>query len=163
MATIFYVAHCVLANIHQALPDRPLPFKATMEDKDDSGGVPLVEPQLLNDTPSKQPAVKPFIKATPVTAEVHANDERRFVLVEGVESSYNLGAMPPLTTRPAGLAATLPATDLNRGDLAAAQHHFAPILALAKYPYKFCNKSHSQDIASAFFDQGKFWNREWDL
>jgi hypothetical protein len=134
-----------------------------MEDKDDSGGVSLVKPQLLDDTPIKQPAVKPSIKATFVTAEVQANNERRFLLVEGVESSYNLGAIPPLTTMPASLAAALPATDLNHGDIAAAQHHFAPILALAKYPYKFCNKSHSQDIALAFFDQGKFWNREWDL
>jgi hypothetical protein len=134
-----------------------------MEDHDDSGGVSLVEPQLLNDTPSKQPAIKPPIKPTPVTAEVPANDENRFVLVEGVESSYNMGVTTPLTTMPASLAAALPATDLNRGDLAAAQHHFTPILALAKYPYKFCNKSQSQDIASAFFDQGKFWNREWDL
>jgi hypothetical protein len=60
-------------------------------------------------------------------------------------------------------AAWLPVSDLQRGDLASPRHHFTPIQALAKYPYKYCNKIHMQDIASAFFDQGKFWQREWDL
>ncbi|KAH7411613.1 hypothetical protein DE146DRAFT_602960 [Phaeosphaeria sp. MPI-PUGE-AT-0046c] len=90
------------------------------------------------------------------------NTERRFVLVEGAVSSYNIGnkrssTAPPVPSSP------LPTIDLSRGDLAPARHHFTPILALAKYPYKFCNPSHSQDIASAFFDAGKFWKREWDL
>lgn len=129
---------------------------------DDSGGVLLAEPQSPAAAPSKQPASKGGTKAAPDTAQAQTNTERRFVLVEGVESSYNLGAMPPPIALPESSAA-LPATDLNRGDPAAAQHHFTPILALSKYPYKYCNKSHSQDISSAFFDQGKFWNREWDL
>jgi len=40
---------------------------------------------------------------------------------------------------------------------------FCPIQALAKYPYKFVPKAYSQAVASAIFDGGKFWQREWDL
>lgn len=56
-----------------------------------------------------------------------------------------------------------PVADLKRGSLASPRHHFTPIQALSRYPYKYCSKSHMQDIASSFFDQGKFWQRQWDL
>ena len=96
------------------------------------------------------------------------NTERRFVWIKDTYSSFNpnLDSMRPSTAQaPAPLtdAAGLPVSDLQRGDLASPRHHFTPIQALAKYPYKYCNKIHMQDIASAFFDQGKFWEREWDL
>jgi len=54
-------------------------------------------------------------------------------------------------------------TDLKPGGLISFGHKFTSIQALSKYPYKFCNKADMQDIASAFFDAGKFWDREWDL
>jgi hypothetical protein len=133
-----------------------------IEDDDESGGVLLDEPEPLPATSSKQPAISSHTKAAPVSTHVQSNTERRFILLEGMASSYNLGAMQT-PTGPPRAASTLPLTDLKSGDLTAAEHHFTPIVALAKYPYKFCNKAHSQDIASAFFDQGKFWNREWDL
>ena len=88
------------------------------------------------------------------------NTERRFVLVQGVGSSYNLGSslqLSPLPARP------LPPAQLKTGELAATHEKFTPIVGLSKYPYKFCNKDCMQTIASAFFDQGKFWAREWDL
>ena len=40
---------------------------------------------------------------------------------------------------------------------------FCLILPIAKYPYKYVPKAHSQAVASAFFDNGQFWSREWDL
>lgn len=133
-----------------------------MFDNEDSGGVSLEPPQPLPAETSKQTAPNPPTKSASVTAPPPTNSERRFVLVEGVESTYNMGTKKPSTDRTVSSAA-LPASGLSRGDLAAARDHFTPVLALAKYPYKFCNKSHSQDIASAFFDAGKFWNRTWDL
>jgi hypothetical protein len=124
-----------------ALPDRLI-------DDDESGGVSLQAPDMLD---SKQG----------VSNETHAIDtpERRFVWLKDAASSFN----PNLDAMRISTAAELPATDLQRGDLTPARHHYTPIQALAKYPYKYCNKSLMQDIASAFFDQGKFWNREWDL
>jgi hypothetical protein len=77
-------------------------------------------------------------------------------------SAYSLSATQT-PTAPSKVSPALPTTNLNRGDLATVYHLFTPIQALAKYPYKFCDKNHSQDIASAFFDGGKFWKREWDL
>jgi len=59
--------------------------------------------------------------------------------------------------------ATMPPTDLQRGQLASSRHRFAPIRGWSKYPYAFCDEPRTQAIASAFFDQGKFWGREWDL
>jgi len=101
---------------------------------------------------SKQPPADPPIKAEPEPTAVptQPNPDRRFVWIEGAVSLHNPGAM----AKP---------TDLQRGDLAPADYHFTPIQALAKYPYKYCNKSCMQEIASAFFDSGKFWTRIWDL
>ena len=132
-----------------ALPDRPVPPEperqpepqsGLAEDSDSSGGV-LLEP--------------------------NANTDCRFIWLKDAESSLNsrLDTMRPSTAHPPPppRVADIPATDLQRGDLTSARHHFTSIQALAKYPYKYCNKSHMQDIASAFFDQGKFWKRVWDL
>lgn len=91
------------------------------------------------------------------------NPDRRFVLIEGAASSYSPSATMQVPVCPPTAAKKLPTTNLQRGDLASLYDHFTPLLAVAKYPYKFCNKQHSQDIASAFFDEGKFWLREWDL
>jgi hypothetical protein len=132
-----------------------------MFDDEDSGGVSLDPPQPLPAEISKHTVANPPTKSAPVTAQ-STNTGRRSILIEGVESSYNMGTKKPSADRLVGSAA-LTTAGLSRGDLAAARDHFTPVLALAKYPYKFCNKSHSQDIASAFFDAGKFWNRTWDL
>jgi hypothetical protein len=152
-----------MSNTEQALPTKPVPPKpTTIEDDDISGGVPLDEPRPHNVTPSKQLPHAPPTKTPPVPAREAANLDRRLVLIEGAASAYNVGAMQTPKGLPKASPA-LPATNLNRGDLAAVHHQFTPIQALAKYPYKFCDKNHSQDIASAFFDEGKFWKREWDL
>lgn len=132
-----------------ALPDRP-PTEPIVSDSDASGGVPL---DLVN-APSKQPAIVD-----------EPNTDRRFVWLKHAESSYNPAPMPNpvIPTQPPNPPASLPATTLTRGDLGFPAKHYSPIVALSKYPYKWCNKSHSQAIASAFFDQAKFWAREWDL
>lgn len=158
-----------------AIPDRPVSSQSEPNPEpkpdhasynDSTGGV------SLENTPSNPPASKQIpasnvdtLTKTPPAVE---NTERRFVWVKDADSSFNpnLDSMRLSTaTAPAPRtdAAGLPVTDLQRGDLASPRHHFTAIQALSKYPYKYCDKSHMQDIASAFFDQGKFWQREWDL
>ena len=143
-----------------ALPDLP-PTEPIFSDSDTSGGIALE----VVDAPNKQPEaiVQPQPEPTPITSD--ANTDRRFVLLKGAESSFNPKSMPKsaTTTVPPKPAAPLPSNNLNRGDLGSATDHYSPVVALSRYPYKWCNKIHSQDIASAFFDQGKFWTREWDL
>jgi hypothetical protein len=134
-----------------ALPDRvPEPI---VSDDNFTGGVAL-EPSKQTTTDVIQPRPKQTTKKP--------NTDRRYIWLKDAESSYNPLPMSKPTTHP-NPSTILSITDLKRGDLAPAQQHFAPIQALARYPYRFCNRSHSQDIASAFFDQGKFWAREWDL
>lgn len=41
--------------------------------------------------------------------------------------------------------------------------NFCPLIAITKFPYKFVNKQYMQQIASAFFDEGKIWNRDWEV
>ncbi|KAL9094062.1 MAG: hypothetical protein Q9165_003732 [Trypethelium subeluteriae] len=53
--------------------------------------------------------------------------------------------------------------DPRRGQLSTPGEWFCPVLAISKFPYTFVNEGASQPIASAFFDAGKFWMREWDL
>ncbi|KAH7073775.1 hypothetical protein BKA63DRAFT_534163 [Paraphoma chrysanthemicola] len=139
-------------------------MEPVVDDNDDdvSGGVSLEDPQPVIGEDSKQTRVAlPIRPAPPPAAQ---NTERRFVVVKGAASAYNPGAMRTPTASLPKAPSQLPATDLQRGDLVATHHHFTPIKALAKYPYSFCDyKARMQDIASAFFDQKKFWNREWDL
>ena len=141
-----------------ALPDRaPEPIAS---DSDASGGVALNP----GNAPSKQPAAD-TVQPEPTPATHEPNTDRRYVWLKDAESLYKPASVPKpaSTVTPPKPAAPLPATDLNRGDLGSATQHYTPIVALSKYPYKWCNQSHSQDIASAFFDKGKFWAREWDL
>jgi hypothetical protein len=53
--------------------------------------------------------------------------------------------------------------EARHGELAEFGAWFAPIVAVSKFPYKYVETSAMQSIASAFFDGGKFWMREWDL
>lgn len=40
---------------------------------------------------------------------------------------------------------------------------FCPFLAVTKFPYKYVDSAFRQPIATAFFDEGKIYNRPWDL
>ena len=40
---------------------------------------------------------------------------------------------------------------------------FCPFLAVTKFPYKYVEGSFRQPIATAFFDEGKIYNRSWHL
>ena len=48
--------------------------------------------------------------------------------------------------------------------LLAPQHQtFCPMTAISKYPYKFAPRDVSEDIAKKFFNEGKFWQRAWEV
>jgi hypothetical protein len=159
-----------------ALPDRtPSPVPSMDDVPAPGGGVALVPeatessgdaPSSSSDASKPSPSPDAIVvteeasEPAPPTNGQNENAERRFVWVQGTESSYNLGSKPQLSALPAH---SLPPALLQRSGLAAPHEKFTPILALSKYPYRFCNKDCMQDIASAFFDQGKFWAREWDL
>lgn len=148
----------------EVLPDRPVsPDTDANSANDDASGGVLLEPTPSYVSASKQTASNEADASIKTPSAV--NTDRRFVWIKGVESSFspNLDSMRPTTAPPPSGDTKLPAIYLQRGDLASARNHYTPIQALAKYPYKYCNKSHMQAIASAFFDQGKFWEREWDL
>lgn len=154
-----------LTNTTKMLPDRHPAALAISEDEGDSGGVPIDSVQsegVLIDLPEDQGKLTTNLPVRPAPIAPQ-NVERRFVVIEGAASSYNPGSERQTTTSAPVSHNSLPSTDLQRGDLTSPRHHFTPIIALSKYPYRFCDKQHSQDIASAFFDQGKFWLREWDL
>lgn len=40
---------------------------------------------------------------------------------------------------------------------------FCPLMAVARFPYRYIQGGLSQTVASRFFDRGKFWERSWDL
>lgn len=140
-----------------ALPDRSL-TDPIVSDSDTSGGIALEAANV----PFKHPeaVVQPQPASAPITTE--QNTDRRFVLLKDADSSYHPKSVPNSTATPKPTA-PLPPNNLNRGDLGSATQHYSPIVALSRYPYKWYNKTHSQDIASAFFDLDKFWAREWDL
>ena len=121
-------------------------------------------PSLVNDSEggvlldTSQSDFVPTQPAEQQNAEA-PNPERAFVWIPGAESSHNMGT----TVKFSPLAARkLPPTGLVKGQLTR-EKCFTPIVALSKFPYKYCGRDWSQKIATAFFDQGKFWAREWDL
>lgn len=50
-----------------------------------------------------------------------------------------------------------------RGTMVATGETFCPIMAISKLPYKFVRKDLMQPVASAFFDQQKFWRYFWEV
>ncbi|KAF2660903.1 hypothetical protein K491DRAFT_688019 [Lophiostoma macrostomum CBS 122681] len=160
MAGRFARLQTLVENDLKALPDRP-----PTPDEDTGGGI------LLDDEVPQNPTATEQVQHAPAEPETSSPSaavespqqeatEKRFVWLKGAASSYNLGSAPKLSPLP---AVKLAPTRLTKGDLTSPEEAFTPIQALAKYPYKFCNQSNSQEIASAFFDGGKFWAREWDL
>jgi hypothetical protein len=149
--------HTVQADL-EALPT--LTPEPILSDSDSTGGVALDSLQTPGDQ-SAADAVQP--DNTPSAPQ--PNPDRRYVWLPDAESSYNPTASPVPLANTATLPPSTPllCPDLNRGDLGSATKHYCPIVALSRYPYRWCDKADSQDIASAFFDQGKFWEREWDL
>lgn len=53
--------------------------------------------------------------------------------------------------------------DSRKGEPAPLGLGFCPFTAVTKFCYKFVKREFQQPIATAFFDEGKIWNREWDL
>ncbi len=53
--------------------------------------------------------------------------------------------------------------DARRGQPAPMGISFSPFGAVVKFCYKFVKKDLQQPLATAFFDQSKIYNREWDL
>ncbi|KAF1844507.1 uncharacterized protein K460DRAFT_404802 [Cucurbitaria berberidis CBS 394.84] len=151
-----------------ALPDRavsPEADSASVGDSEGTGGVSL-ELEQSKTSPNEQ--IPPNNTNSPTkearaASDAEGNPERKFIWIKDAASSYNPAPMPLLPTGLPRAATKPPVNHLQPGDLTSAGHFFTPIQALAKYPYKFCNKDHMQAIASWFFAHGKFWEREWDL
>jgi hypothetical protein len=53
--------------------------------------------------------------------------------------------------------------DSRKGEPAAIGTSFCPFLAISKFPYKYVDQFFRQPMASAHFDEGKIYNRKWDL
>ncbi|PWY84479.1 hypothetical protein BO94DRAFT_494088 [Aspergillus sclerotioniger CBS 115572] len=88
----------------------------------------------------------------PVTPSQEAVQTVEEPPLEGPQSSPEMSAS--LLTDKTELA-TLPIRPSNG--------QFSPLVAVARYPYKNIKGDLSKQIASRFFDAGKFWNRSWDI
>ena len=76
------------------------------------------------------------------------------------QQSSNPVPAKPVITNSGGI--TYP-FDERVGEPAPLGLNFCPLLAVAKFPYKFVPKKLLQPIATAFFDEGKVWTRGWDV
>lgn len=55
------------------------------------------------------------------------------------------------------------ALDPRKGEPSELGMSFCPFLAITKFPYKFVKSDFLQPLATAFFDEGKIYNRNWDM
>ena len=53
--------------------------------------------------------------------------------------------------------------DPRKGEPAPLGVSFSPFGAVTKFCYKFVKKDHQQLLATAFFAEGKIYDREWDM
>jgi len=152
-------------NLLQTLPDRPeLMTPSDVPDSSDHEAAASGEPPLV---PTVQPSdntgadnLDPSHVTTPPPA-ARLSPTTRHTAPPSPPSAIDQAPLSPVQS--SSSSDSLPPPDQRVGDLAPKDAQFTPILALAKYPYKFVSKNYSQAIASAFFDGGKFWARDWDL
>lgn len=161
-ATCLERLHKLVQADLDALPDRaPEPI---VGDSDASGGAPLQHTvKVVNEPTLTNVAQRQTIPITVKPTTEEPDTDCQYIWLKDAKSSHNPASITSIITPSPKPTARLPAHKLKHGDLAPAAQYYTPILALAKYPYKWCDKADSQDIASAFFDRGKFWAREWDL
>ncbi|KAL6705229.1 hypothetical protein ACN47E_007189 [Coniothyrium glycines] len=152
-----------LVQVHvDALPDRAVTPQAEVSTGSDSdGGVPL-DPQLQPNDNHFTPLGTDHDSNTAPPSNADLSDQWAAWL-DNIESSNTTNLETKQQPTAAPTASSAPVTGLQQGHLTAPDQLFTPIQALARYPYKFCDKTHMQDIASIFFDAGKFWEREWSL
>lgn len=81
-----------------------------------------------------------------------------YVLLSSPQTSNRLAKLVQDTPspEPTGL-------DERFGEVASEGMSFCPILAVAKFPYKYISKRFSDAVSDKFFNKGQFWNRKWDL
>jgi len=82
--------------------------------------------------------------------------------LSGEESDY----MPSIRDRVTDhVTLKVPDDDIQYQPLPNSDTAFVPILRLAKFPYipHYIPKEHSENVAAKFFNQQKFWNRQWNL
>ena len=53
--------------------------------------------------------------------------------------------------------------NIRLGDIAHHVQNFCPLMAVAKYPYKYANKADSEIISQGYFAAGLFHQRGWTL
>ncbi|KAF2816727.1 uncharacterized protein BDZ99DRAFT_564583, partial [Mytilinidion resinicola] len=168
-----------LMDVHmEALPDLPA---ASLSDDDSDGGVQLTaeqaaEPPSDLEVPSITGDASHAVAATRI-----ASPRERARPPQHLENEPEPAQALPDTDQPnpAGTLVakdntktegtpkeprtSLPRCTLDSGALASPSQAYSPILAVSKYPYLFVEKRETQRVASAIFDEGKFWERGWDL
>ncbi|KAF2502691.1 hypothetical protein BU16DRAFT_533021 [Lophium mytilinum] len=184
MALASRLDRLALMDAHmEALPDLPA---ASLTDDDSDGGVELLSEQALKastdlEVPSitgnesHAVAVKDMSFQASVPLSQHPDHKleseppKRLPGTEQPSAASNTAGALVLKDNtktegtPKGPSTSLPRCTLDSGALASPSQVYSPILAVSKYPYLFVERRESQRVASAVFDEGKFWERGWDL
>ncbi len=118
------------------------------------------EKNLPPKLPPKEPTVKKEQNTTAKAPEKSSTDEN------------NWWDAKPIIQQPTTTRSTIPGVTSHNGAYTPDPHKgapaplgikFSPFIAVTKFPYKFVKPELLQPLASAFFDEGKIWNREWDM
>ncbi|KAK3723563.1 hypothetical protein LTR37_001815 [Vermiconidia calcicola] len=144
------------------------------------GGEQNLPPKLPQPTTSTEPEQTDEVAAEEQTTQedpINKLQSMDSYLQENQNSENWWDAVPqiPQPKQPSGTTQARPAQpyssdgslhfifDSEQGRPAPLGMSFAPFVAVTRFCYKFVSKELQQPLATAFFDEGKIWNREWDL
>lgn len=140
-----------------------------------AGGEQSLPPRLPTPPPSHDTS-----EQAPANLDEDEQDSKKIVDAFGNLKTYDdLGAAPPApayanrhASKPqqnTTVARSEDAVDSNftqdprKGEPSELGMSFCPFLAIAKFPYRYVATEFRQPIATAFFDEGKIYDRPWDM
>lgn len=132
-------------NLPEKLPSPSLSPSRTATTKDPPASEEA-DPSQIVDAFGNLQTYDAFVTATPFPAPSAPAYDNRHARTSGKETSEGDFTL-----------------DARMNELSDVDMCFCPFLAITKFPYKYVDSAFRQPIATAFFDEGKIYNRSWDL
>lgn len=84
--------------------------------------------------------------------------------VKGKDDSRDVNTSAPEKVKPSITEESKPGNEQQKDDaLTDLTDYYVNLIPFSRYPYKYVDQTHSEQVADKFFNANKFWNRRWDM